>query len=384
MNPLVQLRNAGQSPWYDYIRRGLLTSGELQSMIDHDGLMGMTSNPSMFEKAIAGSSDYDDALRDEAARATSVKQIYEALAIRDIQGAADLLTPVYEKSAGRDGYVSLEVSPDLAFHTRATIDEAVRLHEAIGRRNVMIKVPGTPEGLPAIEHLLGQGINVNVTLLFSVDVYEQVAWSYIRGLEKRAAQNGDLRSVASVASFFVSRIDTLCDHHLEAKAKNELHEEKRKRYADLMGKVAIANAKLAYRKFEKIFASPQFLDLKRHGARVQRLLWASTGTKNPRYPDTYYVDNLIGPETVNTMPAATFSAFRDHGTVRRKLLEGVDDARAVMDQLEECGISLQEVTDALLKDGTRLFVESFDQLMGVISRKREALLGNKLDRGLKA
>lgn len=380
MNPLVQLREAGQSPWYDYIRRGLLTSGELQSMIDHDGLMGMTSNPSIFEKAIAGSSDYDDALRDEAARVTSVKQIYEALAIRDIQGAADLLKPVYEKSAGRDGYVSLEVSPDLAFRTRDTIDEAVRLHEAIGRRNVMIKVPGTPEGLPAIEYLLGQGINVNVTLLFSVDVYEQVAWSYIRGLEKRAAQNGDLRSVASVASFFVSRIDTLCDHHLEAKAKNEPHEEKRKRYADLMGKVAIANAKLAYRKFERIFASPQFLDLKRHGARVQRLLWASTGTKNPRYPDTYYVDNLIGPETVNTMPAATFSAFRDHGTVRRRLLEGVDDARAVMDQLEDCGISLQEVTDALLKDGTRLFVESFDQLMGVISRKREDLLGNKLDR----
>ena len=380
MNPLVQLRECGQSPWYDYIQRRMITSGELQSLINDDGLMGITSNPSIFEKAIAGSTDYDQELSQIASAVTSVKQIYEALAIRDIQEATDLMLPVYESSRTRDGYVSLEVSPDLAFDTQATIDEAVRLHKTVGRKNVMIKVPGTPEGLPAIEHLLSLGINVNITLLFSVDVYEQVAWTYIRGLEKLVANGGDLKTIASVASFFVSRIDTLVDKKLNAKMKEESDKTLQAECKDLIGKVAIANAKIAYEKFEEIFSSAQFKALQEKGAKVQRLLWASTGTKNPSYPDTYYIDNLIGPETVNTMPAATFSAFREHGKAEQAIQEGLDEAKGTMSKLAKVGINMDEITESLLKDGARLFVDSFDQLLGVISEKRKELLGDKLNR----
>jgi transaldolase / glucose-6-phosphate isomerase len=377
MNPLVQLRDVGQSPWYDYIRRGLITSGKLQALIENDGLMGMTSNPSIFEKAIAGSADYDEAITQVASMVTSVKPIYERLAIQDIQDAADLLRPVYETSEGRDGYVSLEVSPDLAFDTQATIDEAVRLYSTVSRDNVMIKVPGTPEGLPAIEELLSQGININVTLLFSVAVYEQVAWSYIRGLKRWAAHGGNLNRIASVASFFVSRIDSLIDKKLEEKITEESHPGRRAMMEGLLGTVAIANAKLAYKKFQEIFASSEFQSLKAEGARVQRVLWASTGTKNPKYPDTYYVDNLIGPDTVNTMPEATFAAFRDHGKVKDTIQEGLAEAKDTMQRLAEAGISMEEMTDTLLKDGAQLFVDAFDQLMGVIDRKRASVLGAK-------
>ncbi len=380
MNPLVQLRTAGQSPWYDYIERGLITSGDLQAMIDQDGLMGVTSNPSIFEKAIAGSADYDEELQRVAARVTSVKDIYEALAIRDIQAATDVMSAVYESSKGRDGYVSLEVSPALAFNTDATIKEALRLWKTVDRANVMIKVPGTPEGLPAVEHLLSQGLNINITLLFSVQVYEEVAWTYIRGLEKFAANGGDVSKIASVASFFVSRIDTLIDKHLDAKLKDETDESTRKTLESLKGQVAIANAKVAYKVYQEIFSSAQFHVLQQKGAKVQRLLWASTGTKNPQYPDTYYMDSLIGPDTVNTIPAATFNAFRDHGTVKETLTEGVDEAKATMQSLADCGVSMADVTETLLKDGARLFGDSFDQLMGVISRKRSDVLGPKLDR----
>src|SRR6266581_3485988 len=380
MNPLVQLREFGQSPWYDYIRRGLITSGELKSLIDNDGLMGVTSNPSIFEKAISGSTDYDHALRQIASNVTGIKEIYETLAVRDIQDAADLMSPVYQQSQTRDGYVSLEVSPDLAFNTQGTIEEAVRLHKAVGRANVMIKVPGTPEGLPAIEQLLSLGINVNVTLLFSIEVYEQVAWTFIAGLEKLAAKGGDLKKIASVASFFVSRIDTLVDSLLEAKLKEETNPVQKATLQSLIGKVAIANAKMAYLKFLEICNSPRFAALKAKGAKVQRLLWASTGTKNPKYPDTYYVDELIGPDTVNTMPAATFNAFRDHGRPRASLLEGMDEARATMSTLAECKIDMKQVTQKLLVDGARLFSDSFDQIMSVISRKRQELLGPKLIR----
>jgi transaldolase/glucose-6-phosphate isomerase len=380
MNPLVQLHDVGQSPWYDYIRRGLITSGELQAFIENDGLMGMTSNPSIFEKAMTGSVDYDEAITQVASMVTSVKQIYERVAIQDIQDAADLMRPVYETSDGRDGYVSLEVSPDLAFDTQATIDEAVRLYKTVSRDNVMIKVPGTPEGLPAIEELLSQGININVTLLFSVAIYEQVAWSYIRGLKRLSAHGGNLHHIASVASFFVSRIDSLIDKKLEAKIKEESHPGRRAMMEGLLGKVAIANAKLAYKKFQEIFASSEFQTLKTEGARVQRVLWASTGTKNPKYPDTYYVDNLIGPDTVNTMPEATFAAFRSHGNVKNTIQEGLAEATVTMQRLAEAGISMEEVTDTLLKDGAQLFVDAFDQLMGVISRKRASVLGAKLDR----
>src|SRR5437867_4300559 len=380
MNPLVQLREFGQSPWYDYIRRGLITSGELKSLIDNDGLMGITSNPSIFEKAISGSTDYDRALTQIASTVTGIKEIYETLAVQDIQDAADLMYPEYQQSQTRDGYVSLEVSPDLAFNTQGTIEEAVRLHKAVGRDNVMIKVPGTPEGLPAIEQLLSLGINVDVTLLFSVAVYEQVAWTYIAGLEKLVARGGDLKKIASVASFFISRIDTLVDSLLEAKLKEETHPLQKATLQSLMGRVAIANAKVAYLKFQEICNSPRFAALKAKGAKVQRLLWASTGTKNPKYPDTYYVDELIGPDTVNTMPAATFNAFRDHGGPRTSLLEGIDEARETMSTLAECKIDMKQVTEKLLVDGARLFSDSFDQLMSVISRKRQELLGPKLIR----
>ncbi len=380
MNPLVQLREYGQSPWYDYIRRGLITSGQLQTLIDQDGLMGMTSNPAIFEKAIAGSTDYDDALRQAASEFIGVKQIYERVAIQDIQDATDVMLPVYETSKGRDGYVSLEVSPDLAFDTQGTIEETIRLHEAVARKNVLIKVPGTLEGLPAIEELLSRGININVTLLFGVARYEQVAWRYIRGLERLATNGGDVSQVASVASFFVSRIDNLIDRQLEAKIKTESNASRRVVLEGLRGKVAIANAKLAYQKFEKIFGSQDFASLKGKGARVQRVLWASTGTKNPTYPDTLYVDQLIGPDTVNTMPEATFAAFREHGTVKNTIQEGLGEANTTMQQLADVGISIDEVTDTLLIDAAKLFVDPFDQLMGVISRKRAVVLGDQLDR----
>ncbi len=380
MNPLVQLRECGQSPWYDYIRRGLITSGQLQTLIDQDGLMGMTSNPAIFEKAIAGSTDYDDAIKQAASEPIGVKDIYERVAIKDIQDAADVMRPVYESSNGRDGYVSLEVSPDLAFDTPGTIEEAIRLHKAVARKNVMIKVPGTLEGLPAIEELLARGININMTLLFGVARYEQVAWRYIRGLERLAANGGDVSQVASVASFFVSRIDNFIDKQLEAKITTESNASQRTILEGLLGKVAIANAKLAYQTFEKIFASQDFQSLKSKGARVQRVLWASTGVKNPNYPDTLYVDQLIGPDTVNTMPEATFAAFRDHGTAKNTIQEGLDEAKATMQRLADAGISIDEVTDTLLIDGAKLFVDAFDQLMGVISRKRAVALGDQLDR----
>ena len=375
MNPLVQLREYGQSPWYDYIRRGMITSGQLQTLIDQDGLMGMTSNPAIFEKAIAGSTDYVDAITQAASEFLGVKEIYERVAIQDIQDAADVMQSVYESSKGRDGYISLEVSPDLAFDTQASIEEAVRLHEAVARKNVMIKVPGTLEGLPAIEELLSRGININVTLLFSMAMYEQVAWRYIRGLERLAANGGDVGQVASVASFFVSRIDSLIDKQLEVKIKKESNTSQRAVMERLLGKVAIANAKLAYQKFQEIFGSQDFQALKAKGARVQRVLWASTGTKNPNYPDTLYVDHLIGPDTVNTMPEATFAAFREHGIVKNTIQEGLEEAKVTMQQLAEVGIPIDEVTDTLLRDGAKLFVDAFDQLMGVISRKRAEVLG---------
>lgn len=378
INPLLQLALYGQSPWYDYIRRGLLTSGELHRLITCDGLMGVTSNPSIFEKAIAGSTDYHESLAQLAQELTNAKQCYEALAIRDVQDAADLLYPIYDATHARDGYVSLEVDPELAFNTAGTIEEALRLYQAIGRENVMIKVPATPEGIPAVEALIGQGINVNVTLLFSVEVYEQVASAYIRGLAARAEKGGRVQRVASVASFFVSRIDTEVDHLLEGTIKEATDSVKKVAHS-LMGKIAIANAKLAYLSFQQLFHSSQFQALKAKGAQVQRLLWASTGTKNPRYPDTYYVEELIGPDTVNTIPAATLTAFRDHGRVRPSLTEGLAEAQDLLKRLPHCGIDLSSVTQKLLLDGTALFRASFTQLITSISQKRTELLGAKLD-----
>lgn len=379
MNPLILLQEFGQSPWYDYIRRGLITSGDLKDMIENDGLLGVTSNPSIFEKAIGGSTDYNQSLKQVAGGVTGVKEIYETLAVRDIQDAADLMYPVYDKTKTRDGYVSIEVSPKLAHNTKGTVEEALRLHKMVGRDNVMIKVPATPEGIPAIESLLSQGINVNVTLLFSVEAYEKVAWAYICGLEKLAAKGCDVSKVASVASFFVSRIDSLVDSQLEAKLKVDTDPRQRAMLQSLMGEVAIANAKIAYLRFQEIFTSSRFQVLKKKGAKVQRLLWASTGTKNPRYPDTYYVESLIGPDTVNTIPSATFNAFRDHGKVQSALTSGLGEAKETMDRLADCGIDMTLVTQRLLVDGVRLFADAFDQLMSSVSQRRKELLGAKLD-----
>jgi transaldolase / glucose-6-phosphate isomerase len=368
MNALATLTSYGQAFWLDYIRRSFIEGGEFQQMIERDGLRGVTSNPSIFEKAIAGSTDYADDL--SAAPCDSeqdAKQIFERLAARDICEAADLLKPVYDRTDKADGYVSLEVSPTLAHNTPGTVAEARRLWGIIGRPNLMIKVPGTPEGLPAVETLLSEGINVNVTLLFSQQVYERTAETYLRALETRARQGQDIRSVASVASFFVSRIDTAVDTVLDQKLKSAPMSE-RTRLKALLGKAAIANAKLTYCRFRKIFSGPRWEALRAKGARPQRPLWASTSTKNPAYRDVLYVEELIGPDTVNTLPPATAAAFREHGQPRNSLEEDPAGAGRVLNELEALGISFDEVTDRLLTEGVELFASAFQGLLGAIRK----------------
>jgi transaldolase/glucose-6-phosphate isomerase len=366
INPLQALHQAGQSVWLDYIRRSLIASGELKRLIQEDGLRGVTSNPAIFEKAITGSTDYRDALAALREAKLDAKSTYEQLAIRDIQDAADLLQPLYRASQRRDGYVSLEVSPYLARDTQGTLQEARRLWKAVSRDNVMIKVPATPEGIPAIQTLIGEGINVNVTLLFSQAAYEQVAQAYLAGLEKLAARGGYLDRVASVASFFISRIDSALDAMLAGRLKNSTDAREQALLRSLMGRVAIANAKLTYRRFHELFGGPRWEALARQGAQTQRVLWASTSTKNPSYRDVIYVEELIGPDTVNTIPPATFDAFRDHGQVRASLTEDVEGARDTMETLARVGISMQHVTDQLLHDGLALFSEAFDKLLSAV------------------
>jgi transaldolase/glucose-6-phosphate isomerase len=369
-NPILALQNFGQSLWLDYIRRDLITSGELARLIREDGVRGLTSNPAIFEKAITGSSDYADALKDLSGQSLSPKAVYERLAIRDIQEAADLLGPVYEATQKRDGYVSLEVSPQLARDTRGTLEEARRLWALVKRPNVMIKVPGTSEGLPAIQQLISEGVNVNITLLFAQERYVEVAEAYIAGLEQRAARGGDLRGVASVASFFISRIDTLVDTLLTAKLKHAPANEPL--IKQLLGKIAIANAKLTYRRYHQIFSTARWQALANRGAQTQRLLWASTSTKNPAYRDVVYVEELIGPDTVNTIPPATLEAFRRHGQVRKSLTENLAEAEATMALLAKVGISMQEVTDRLLDEAIRLFAEPFDKLLNAIAAQTQS------------
>ena len=368
-NPLLGLLDYGQSVWYDYIRRGLITSGELERLITQDGLRGVTSNPSIWEKAINGSTDYADAIaaihRD---REGDPAAIYERLAIQDLRDAADAFRPIYDETERGDGYVSIEVAPAFAHDTDKTIAEAERLWSAIERENLMVKVPATPEGIPAIRALTGRGINVNITLLFAVPVYEQVADAYISGLEDYAAGGGDISRIASVASFFVSRIDTVVDARLEELAKLAPTSERRSLARGLEGKVAIANAKLAYEHYMETVASDRWKALAERGAHVQRLLWASTGTKNPRYPDLLYVEELIGPDTVNTVPPATFEAFREHGRPRASLEEGVDAAHDTLATLAELGVSLGAVTDKLTEDGIELFDEAFAKLFAAIEQ----------------
>ncbi len=315
-NPLLELKNLGQSVWLDSIRRGHIESGELQKMIDQDGIAGETANPSIFEKAIAGSHDYDDAIRQQVNAGKSALEIYETLAIADVQMACDVFRPTYDATEGADGFVSIEVSPKLAHDTQGTITEAKRFFKAVNRPNVMIKIPGTKEGVPAIEECLYAGLNINITLLFAVQAYEEVAWAYIRALERRAAVGKRIDRVASVASFFVSRIDTLADKLLADKMKATNDPALSAKLEALGSKTAIANAKIAYVRFKAIFDDPRFLALKQKGARVQRPLWASTSTKNPHLPDTLYVDTLIGSDTINTLPFETIDAFRDHGEPR--------------------------------------------------------------------
>ncbi len=368
-NPLQELLNYGQSMWLDYIRRDLFTTGKLKQMIANDGLRGMTSNPAIFEKAIADSSLYDDILKSLASRKDlDPTARYEQLAIRDIQDAADVLRPVYDESNFRDGYVSLEVSPYLARKTQETIEEARRLWKAVQRENVMIKVPGTAEGLPAIRQLIGEGININVTLLFAQEVYVKVAEAYIAGLEVLAARGGNLKKMASVASFFISRIDTLIDSMLNDRIKNTSDAGQQALLKSVLGKVAIANGKLTYQRYQQIFSGPRWQALAAKGAQTQRVLWASTSTKNPAYRDVIYVEELIGPDTVNTMPPATVDAFRDHGLLRNSLTEDISAAEKAMADLARTGISMKEVTDKLTDDGVKLFADAFDKLLAAVAK----------------
>jgi transaldolase / glucose-6-phosphate isomerase len=370
-NPLQALLTYGQSMWLDYIRRDLITSGSLKTMIQDDGLRGMTSNPSIFEKAIGESSLYDDMLKSLASRRDlDTTARYEQIAIRDIQGAADLLRPVYESSKFRDGYVSLEVSPLLALKTQETIDEARRLWKAVNRENVMIKVPGTAEGLPAIRQLIGEGININVTLLFAQEVYEKVAEAHIAGLEDLGKRGGNLKKLAGVASFFISRIDTLVDSMINDKLKTT-DAQQQALLKSLLGKVAIANGKLTYQRYQRIFSGPRWQALAALGAQTQRVLWASTSTKNPAYRDVMYIEELIGPDTVNTMPPATIEAFRDHGRLRNSLTEDVAGGQNVMDNLARAGISIKEVTTKLTDDGVKLFADSFHKLLAVVEKNTQ-------------
>lgn len=371
-NPLKELLNYGQSMWLDYIRRDLFSSGKLKKLIDDDGLRGMTSNPAIFEKAIADSSLYDDMLKSLASRSdldTTAK--FEQIAIRDIQDAADALRGVYDESNCRDGYVSLEVSPYLARKTQETIDEARRLWKTVKRDNVMIKVPGTAEGLPAIRQLIGEGLNINITLLFAQEVYEKVAEAYVAGLEEVAARGGNLKKIASVASFFISRIDTLIDSQLNDKLKATTDAGQQALLKSLLGKVAIANGKLTYQSYQHIFSGPRWQALAAKGAQTQRVLWASTSTKNPNYRDVIYVEELIGPDTVNTMPPATIDAFRDHGRLRNSLTEDVAGAARVMQDLARAGISMKEVTDKLTDDGVKLFADAFDKLLAAVAKSTQ-------------
>jgi transaldolase/glucose-6-phosphate isomerase len=371
-NPLKGLAEFGQSVWLDYIRRSLISGGELKRLVAEDGLRGVTSNPSIFEKAIVGSTEYEAAIESPDSAKLDAKALYEKLAIKDVQDAADILAPVWQESRYRDGYVSLEVSPLLAHDTAGTIEEARRLWKAVDRANLMVKVPATPEGIPVVRQLISEGINVNVTLLFSRDAYEQVANAYIEGLTARAASGGDVSRIASVASFFVSRIDSTIDAQLSSQLKTASNPTERARLSGLLGKVAIANAKLAYHRFTELFSGEAWKALLKKGAQPQRLLWASTSTKNPSYRDVIYVEELIGPSTVNTIPPATFNAFREHGRLRASLTEDLENAADTMEALERAGLSMKAVTDKLLEDGLRQFVEAFTQLLTATGTRRTA------------
>ena len=381
MNPVKTLENHGQAVWLDFLARGFVAKGDLKGLIETDGVKGVTSNPSIFEKAIASSDEYDAPIGKALKRGDRpVADLFERLAVEDIQNAADVLRPVYDRLDGNDGFVSLEVSPYLAMDTMGTVAEAKRLWKDVHRKNLMIKVPATPEGLPAIERLIGEGISVNITLLFSQEVYRQVVEAYLKGLEKYVGKGGDPSHIASVASFFVSRIDTMVDKQIDEKIAQANDPGEKERLAALKGGIAIANAKMAYQDYKRLFAGDRWEKLAAKGAKPQRLLWASTGTKNKDYSDVLYVEELIGPNTVNTVPPATLDAFRDHGKVRDSLEENIEAARHALDELDRSGISLDAITTELVKDGVKQFADAADKLYGAVAHKRAAVLGGSIDR----
>lgn len=374
-NPLHRLHELGQSVWLDYIRREILENGELERMIREYDLRGVTSNPSIFEQAIGQSDDYDEALERLAAEGADAGAAYESIAVADIQRAADLFRGVYDASDGTDGFVSLEVSPELAHDTAATLEEARRLWKRVDRPNVMIKVPGTDEGIPAVEQLLSEGVNVNITLLFSLKGYERVMEAYLRGIERRVEAGEPVERVASVASFFVSRVDTAVDAELQEKLEEAGTDAERERIRSLFGRAAIDNAKVAYHRFGQIFSGERWERLEAKGAQAQRPLWASTSTKSPEYRDVVYVEELIGPQTVNTMPLATVEAFADHGEARRTVDAELDRARRELEALRELGIDLDRVTHQLQVEGVEKFAKSFRELIRCVGDKMGRVAG---------
>lgn len=374
-NRLIGIKELGQSIWLDNLSKKLIQSGELKRFIEEDGMSGITSNPTIFQKAISGSADYDASLLKMIGQGIhDEKELFLGLAIEDISAAAEMLWPVYRQTGGQDGFVSIEVSPDLAYDTAATISEARRIFSTIGRKNILVKVPATRQGLPAIERLIGEGININVTLLFSVKRYEEVADAYLRGLEHRTGKGEPIDEIASVASFFVSRVDTLTDQLLESRISLSASQAEKDRLAGLLGQAAVANAKIAYHRYRSIFSDRRFLSLKEKRGRLQRILWGSTGTKNPKYSDIKYVEELIGPESVNTMPETTIEAFRDHGQAKVTVTGNLEDSEKVFRELGASGIDIDEVTEQLENEGVKSFSDSFFSLLGEIARKRDSFL----------
>ncbi len=373
-NPLKELNTFGQSVWLDYIRRDMIKTGKLKSYIDKDGIRGITSNPTIFEKAIAGSSDYDDPLMRLRAEGKTDTEILDELTIQDIQMAADLFLPVYESTQGQDGFISLEISPLLAHQEEESIQAVIALYKRVKRMNVMIKVPATEAGIRAHERLIGMGIPINMTLIFSLETYEGVARAYINGLKRLTACGQPIGTVRSVASVFVSRVDTLADQLIAEQIQMTENQEEAAGLKSLTGKIALANAKMIYQKFKILFQEPAFIALKKLGAHVQRPLWASTGTKNPDYSDVRYIEELIGPHTVNTVPPATMDAFRDHGKLRMSLEEGLENAKASLNQLDTENISLREITQKLQDEGLKAFSDSYQNLLHTITKKKERLL----------
>jgi transaldolase len=377
-NPLIGLKEIGQSVWLDNLSRKLIHSGELKRLIDEDGVSGITSNPTIFQKAISGSTDYDSSVRRMIDKGVKdEKELFLGLAMEDVSEAADLLWPTYQSANGQDGFVSIEVSPDLAYDTPATISEARRLFSTLGKKNILVKVPGTKQGVPAIEQLTSEGVNVNVTLLFSTERYEEIAEAYLKGLERRARQGQPINEIASVASFFVSRVDTLTDKLLETRLSSATSKAEKDKITNLFGKAAVANAKVAYEKYRSIFSGPRFLTLKGKGGHIQRILWGSTGTKNPKYSDIKYVEELIAPGSINTLPEATIKAFKDHGQAKITISNDLEKAKKLFPELKSIGIDIREVTEQLEKEGVQLFSDSFFALLKEIAKKRDSFLLKK-------